>query len=184
MVGIAVAAAREGPAMQHALLDDLPAPIYLTDADGWITFYNRACIDFAGRTPVTGQDRWCVTWRLYSESGTFMPHEDCPMAVAIRERKPVRGIVAVAERPNGTRVTFSPYPTPIQDDSGEFAGAANVLIDVTDLRQADALKAQALRCRRLSQTVTDERTLTTLRLMAEDFEQKARCLLAPREEQL
>jgi PAS domain-containing protein len=41
----------------HALLDDMPAPIYLTDADGWVTFFNRACVDFAGRTPIPGEDR-------------------------------------------------------------------------------------------------------------------------------
>ena len=41
-------------------LDELPAPIYVTDADGVITYYNPACIAFAGRVPALGQDRWCV----------------------------------------------------------------------------------------------------------------------------
>ena len=66
MIDIALGAARKGEAVLHALLNDLPAPIYLTDADGWVTFFNRACIDFAGRTPIPGKDRWCVTWRMDS----------------------------------------------------------------------------------------------------------------------
>src|SRR3954447_901086 len=108
MVGLAVAAARRGPTALQSVLATLPAPIYVTDADGWITFYNQACIQFAGRTPSLGEDRWCVTWKLYGEDGSFLPHEDCPMAVAIKEKRPVRGAVAAAERPDGTRVMFMP----------------------------------------------------------------------------
>ena len=33
------------------LLQALPAAIYTTDAEGRITFFNRACVEFAGRTP-------------------------------------------------------------------------------------------------------------------------------------
>jgi PAS domain S-box-containing protein len=176
LIDVTLAAVRGGNADLQALLDDQPVPIYLTDADGWVTFFNRACIDFAGRAPVPGQDRWCVTWRLHTEAGAPLPHDACPMAVAIRERKRVRGAVAVAERPDGTRVLFTPYPTPIVDEAGTLAGAVNLLIDITDRRQAEAMKAQALRCRRLAQTVSDPKTVRTLSLMAEDYEGKARGL--------
>lgn len=179
MLGLAVNAARSDAAELQRVIDELPAPIYLTDAEGWVTFFNRACIDFAGRTPVPGQDRWCVTWRLHTESGAFLPHEECPMAVAIRENRPVRGAIAVAERPDGTRVMVAPYPTPIVDEDGKLAGAVNLLIDVTDQRQAASLKAQAQRCRRLAQSVGDPRTVQTLTIMAVDYEDKARALKAP-----
>ena len=33
-------------------LDRIAAPLYVTDADGVITYFNPACIGFAGRTPV------------------------------------------------------------------------------------------------------------------------------------
>lgn len=176
--GAVAAAAHAGPDELQALLESQPAPIYLTDADGWVTYFNRACIGFAGRTPVPGEDRWCVTWRLHTESGAFLPHEQCPMAVAIREKKKVRGVVAVAERPDGTRVVFTPYPTPIVDAQGTLSGAVNILIDVTDRRQAGALKAQAQRCRRLAQSVTDSRTVMTLTQMAAEYEAQARELTA------
>ena len=172
---VAAAAHWNGEALQ-ALLDAQPVPIYLTDDDGWITFFNRACINFAGRTPVPGQDRWCVTWRLHTEAGEPLPHDQCPMAVAVRERRRVRGAVAFAERPDGTRVLFAPFPTPIVDETGASAGAVNILVDVTDARQADALRAQALRCRRLASSVSDPQTVNTLTLMAADYENKARTL--------
>ena len=157
----------------QALLEPLPAPVYLTDAQGWVTYSTPACIDFAGRTPAPGQDRWCVTWRLYTEGGAFLPHDQCPMAIAIREKRQLRGLIAVAERPDGTRVLFTPFPTPLFDEAGELIGAVNILIDVTDRRQAQALRAQARRCRRLAQSVTDERTIKALKLMAADYDEKA-----------
>jgi PAS domain-containing protein len=178
MVGVALDAARRGARELHAVLAALPAPIYTTDSEGWITFYNRACIDFAGRTPAVGEDRWCVTWKLYAEDGSFLPHEDCPMAVAIRERRAVRGAVAAAERPDGTRVMFAPYPTPLIGEDGEIVGAVNILIDVTDHRQAGALRAQAMRCRRLAQSLTDREAVETLLAMASEYDAKAESLRA------
>ena len=176
MIAIAMSAAREGPAALEAALAALPAPIYTADADGYVTFFNQACIGFAGRTPEVGKDRWCVTWKLYALDGAPLAHADCPMAVAIRGEHAVRNVVAVAERPDGTRVMFAPYPTPLIDAQGEIAGAVNILIDVTEQRQAGELRAQAQRCRRLAGSVTDQRTTYTLLLMAAEYEDKARSL--------
>lgn len=174
LAAAAIAAARRGGCELQAVIDEAPVPIYLTDADGWITAFNSACIGFAGRTPVAKRDRWCVTWRLHTEAGAALPHEQCPMAVAIKERRPVRGTGAIAERPDGTRIFFTPYPTPIFDEAGDLAGAVNVMIGENARDRADALKAQALRCRRLAQAVSDPQTVQTLTLMAADYEHKAR----------
>lgn len=133
-------------------------------------------MDFAGRTPAPGQDRWCVTWKLFGEDGSPLPHDRCPMAIAIRAKREVRGAIALAERPDGTRVMFTPYPTPLFDEAGEMVGAVNILIDVTDRRQAGALRAQALRCRRLAQSVTDQRAVDTLLGMASEYDAKAKAL--------
>jgi K+-sensing histidine kinase KdpD len=85
-----------------------------------------------------------------------MRHDECPMAIALRENRPVRGYEALAERPDGSRVSFVPYPTPLRDDNGDLIGAVNVLIDVTDRRKAeDALIASA-EALRGSNAVKDE----------------------------
>jgi PAS domain S-box-containing protein len=156
----------------HGVLDELPAPIYTADAEGRVTYWNRACIEFAGREPVLGQDRWCVTWQLYTTSGEPLAHEDCPMAQAIRERQPIRDVVAIAERPDGGRVAFRPYPTPLFDSHGNFTGAVNMLIDVSD-EQAEALTDQANRCRRLADAMYDREASRVLSSMAEGFERTA-----------
>ena len=77
------------------------------------------------------------TWRLYWPDGTPLPHDECPMAVALKTGRPVRGVEAVAERPDGTRVPFMPYPTPLHDASGNVVGAVNMLVDLTERSHAE-----------------------------------------------
>ena len=157
-------------------LEALQAPIYVTDPEGVVTHFNRACVGFTGRAPAVGKDRWCVTWRLYTDEGEFLPHDQCPMAVALRDRRSIRGVTAVAERPDGTRVRFTPFPTPMFGPDGALVGAINVLIDVTDVRQIADLVAQAEKCRRLASKVDDRRTADTLSQMAAEYEAKAAAL--------
>ncbi|WP_201864905.1 PAS domain-containing protein [Microvirga soli] len=112
------------------MLAALPFAVYTTDATGRITFYNEAAVTLWGRRPVLGRDRWCGSWRIYTLNGAPLPHDRCPMVVAIREDRRVRDVTAVAERPDGARVHFRPFPTPLHDASDNLVGAVNVLIDV------------------------------------------------------
>ena len=179
MLDAALAALRTRGSAAKEALDALPAPIYVTDVEGRVTYFNEACVAFAGRRPVIGEDRWCVTWRLYTDDGEFLPHDQCPMAVAVRERRPVRGVEAVAERPDGTRRNFQPFPTPLFDDDGAFAGAVNMLIDISDRKRAAYLAEQAQRCRRLARTIGDTLTVATLTRMADEYESQAGQLERP-----
>jgi PAS domain S-box-containing protein len=49
----------------------------------------------------------------------------------------VRGLEAVAERPDGTRVPFAPFPTPLFRPNGELAGAVNMLMDLSDRKASE-----------------------------------------------
>jgi len=120
------------------LLAAIPAAIYTTDAKGRITYYNEKAVELAGRRPVIGTDEWCVTWKLYWPDGRPLPHDECPMAVALKEGRPIRDAEAVAERPDGTRVPFIPYPTPLRDEKGEIVGAINMLVDISERKQAES----------------------------------------------
>jgi two-component sensor histidine kinase len=79
-----------------------------------------------------------VTHRLYRTDGTPLPHDQCPMAVAVRERRPIRDVEAIAERPDGTRMPFMPFPTPLYDADGNFIGAVNMLVDLTSRKAGEA----------------------------------------------
>ncbi|MBZ9759757.1 PAS domain S-box protein [Mesorhizobium sp. CA8] len=134
---IAEAKIRDSERHLQDLLAAIPAAIYTTDRDGKITYFNEAAVQLAGRTPVIGTDEWCVTWKLYWPDGTPLPHDQCPMAISLREGRPIRGYEAVAERPDGTRVPFIPYPTPMRDAAGNITGAINMLVDVSERKQAE-----------------------------------------------
>jgi PAS domain S-box-containing protein len=94
------------------LLDALPAAVYTTDAAGRITYYNDAAASLWGHRPTLGSSEWCGSWKLFWPDGTPLPHDECPMAVALKEDRAVRGTEAAAERPDGTRVPFIPLPDP------------------------------------------------------------------------
>ncbi len=142
-------------ARYREFIDALGVAVYTTDADGRITFYNEAAAEFWGRKPDLGE-LWCGSWRLFWPDGKPMSHDACPMAVALRENRPVRGGEAVAERPDGSRVTFVPYPTPIRDEDGELVGAVNVLVDVTERHAAEERLRASAESLRASNAVKDE----------------------------
>jgi PAS domain S-box-containing protein len=119
------------------LLAGIPAAIYTTDAQGRITYFNQAAVELAGRTPTIGSDEWCVTCKLFNPDGTRLRHDECPMAVALREGRSIRNAEAIAERPDGTRVPFIPYPTPLRDSAGKIVGAINMLADISERKQAE-----------------------------------------------
>ena len=119
------------------LLEALPAAIYTTDAEGRVTFYNQAAVALAGRRPELGSDRWCVSWRLFWPDGTPMAHDECPMAIALREDRAIRGTELIAERPDGVRIPILPYPSPLHDETGNLVGAVNMLVDVSDRMKAE-----------------------------------------------
>jgi PAS domain S-box-containing protein len=135
-------AARDSERRLREILDALPVALYTTDADGRITYYNEAAVEMSGRRPVLGEDKWCVTWKLAWPDSTPLPHDECPMAVALKEKRAVRGVEAVAERPDGSRVPFIPYPTPLLDSAGEMAGAVNVLVDIGHRKEAETRQRQ------------------------------------------
>ncbi len=132
----AVEAFRKREVGYRDILEDLPVPVYTTDTDGRITYFNKACIIFSGRTPVLGDDQWCVSWKLHSADGKPLPHCECPTALALREGRPLHGIEAVAERPDGTRIDFAAFPTPILAADGECLGAVCMLVEITEQKRA------------------------------------------------
>lgn len=122
---------------------DFRSPVYTTDAEGWLTFYNAAAADLWGYHPELGKTRWCGSWRTYTMEGAVLPLDQCPMAVALRQGTPVRGVQALLERPDGTRIPFIPYPTPLRNAAGVMVAASNVLLRVTRLNWFDSASPTA-----------------------------------------
>ena len=86
----------ESPSYRQ-FLEALGVAVYTTDAAGRITFFNEAAADLWGRRPEIGEE-WCGSWKLYWPDGRPMAHEDCPMAIALKEGAPS---VATRVSPSG-----------------------------------------------------------------------------------
>ena len=127
----------------RGLIKALGVAVYTTDAAGRLTFYNEAAVALWGCRPPLGDARWCGSWRIHRPDGAPMPHEECPMAVALREGRPIRGEEALAERPDGVRVPFAAYPTPLRDDAGQLVGGVNVLVDISKRKAAEVALAES-----------------------------------------
>ncbi len=125
-------------ALPREAIEALPAAIYMTDAEGRLTFFNEAAAALWGCRPELGETKFCGSWKLYWPDGTRLPHDQCPMAMALHQGRPIRGMEAVAERPDGTRISFIPYPTPLFDESGRLTGAVNMLVDISERKRTEA----------------------------------------------
>lgn len=119
------------------LLQALPVAVYTTDALGHITYFNEAAATLWGYCPELGATSWCGSWRLFWPDGRPMGHDQCPMAVALKEGRRIYAAEAIAEHPDGTRTPFLAYPTPVWDRAGVLVGAINTLVDISERKKAE-----------------------------------------------
>lgn len=132
-----------GEFFPQLLLDNLEAAIYTCDADGYITMYNSAAAVLWGREPAIGIDLWCGSWKIYETDGvTQISLDTCPMAVTLKEGRPVNGHEIIIQKPNGERRFVVPYPRPFLDDQRRVTGAINLLVDVTTYKRIEKRAAQ------------------------------------------
>jgi PAS domain S-box-containing protein len=121
------------------LLEALPAATYTCDAGGLITYFNSRAVELWGRAPRLNDpiDRFCGSFKLFASDGKGLRHDECWMALALRDRQSYNGQEIVAERPDGTRATVLAHANPIYDGSGELCGAVNVLVDISDRKRLE-----------------------------------------------
>lgn len=129
-------ARKEGERLYRQLLEQLPAAIYTCDAAGKIQLFNDMAVELWGRVPRVGEDLWCGSYRIYRSDGTPLPHEESPVAQVIREGRALEVPPWIVERPDGTRRHVQPYPRPLMDSQGKVIGALNMLVDITQQREA------------------------------------------------
>jgi two-component sensor histidine kinase len=65
--------------------------------------------------------------------------------MALKESRPIRGMEAIAERPDGARIPFIPYPTPLYDQNGRLVGAVNMLVDISEQKHTETQQAMLVR---------------------------------------
>jgi PAS domain S-box-containing protein len=96
---------------------------------------------------------------LHWPDGTPLPYDERPMALTLKQKRPIGGSEAIGERPDGERVSFIPHSTPLFDSTGAFVGAVNTLVDITERGAAE---------QRIRETEARHRTLAAIVESSED----------------
>ena len=127
-----------GDELLRSLTEMLPAAVSANDAEFRVLWCNRAMLELTGAEPVPGSDGFSLRLNLFLPDGTALPPEASPIAVAFRERRAVRGIELLVEKPDGRRTPFLAYATPVHDAAGKFSGTINMLVDIAGRRESEA----------------------------------------------
>ena len=121
------------------LVELLPVAVYVCNADGVITQFNRHCVTIWGREPRCGdlRERFNGAHKIFLPDGTPLAHEDTPVAEVLRSGLPLRNKELVIERPDGSRITVLVNPIPLWNHTGKIIGAVNCMVDITDRKKME-----------------------------------------------
>src|SRR6476659_1675182 len=99
---------RESEERYRTLFELGPVAVYSIDASGVIRNFNRRAAELWGREPALGDtdERFCGSFKLFRPDGSFMPHNESPMAEVVDGRiEAAHDAEVIIERPDGSRVT-------------------------------------------------------------------------------
>src|SRR4029077_8052354 len=133
-------AIRRSEERYRALFNLGPMAVYTIDTSGVIQEYNRQAAELWGREPALGDtdERFCGSFKMFRPDGSFMPHEQCPMAEVVSGKiTAAHDAEVVIERPDGSRVTVLVNIRPLKNNQGEVIGAINCFYDITERNRAE-----------------------------------------------
>jgi len=104
----------------------LATPVFLVDEDGALEYYNEPAEELLGqRYEETGQiplEVWGKLWTPTHPDGRPLDPEELPMAVAVRDRRPVQGTISIRGL-DGTDRQLTVTALPLEAEDGAHLGA-------------------------------------------------------------
>jgi PAS domain-containing protein len=119
-----------GPPIELLLLKQvsgyLAMPVFLVDEDGGLEYYNEPAEELLGlRYEETGQiplETWGKLWAPTDTDGRQLAPDELPVAMAVRERRPVLGEISI-RRPDGSHRQLTITALPFEAADGSHLGA-------------------------------------------------------------
>jgi len=164
---------RKSERRYKTLFDLVPVAVYTCDADGIIQEYNRRAVELWGHDPErNGEEaRFCGSHKIYYPDDRPMPHEEYPLARALRgEKLTPKDLEIVVERPGGEKRHVISAPKVVTDQRGNIVGAINCLFDITERKQAET---GVMRLAAIVQSSHDAIAAKTLNGIITDWNQSA-----------
>lgn len=127
----------------QAILDSAGEGIYGLDAEGRVTFGNKAAEDILGwqTGEVLGQKGHDVHHHTYADGSTY-PHEECPIYAVLTDGEVHRVDDEVFWRSDGSAVPVEYSSTPILED-GKPVGAVVIFRDISERKELEAQRQTA-----------------------------------------
>lgn len=150
------------PSLVLALAEQIPAGIALHEEDGTLVAMNGAMERLLGMRP-----NQPVEYRLRA-AGSSEVGDDCPLSRALRGEV-VRQGDFVLDRPDEGARLVSASAVPLRNGEGVVTGGVLMLVDLTELRSAEALEKQVL-----GMVTHDLRNpLSAIRMLAQQLDRAA-----------
>ncbi|MEO6233447.1 MAG: PAS domain-containing protein [Ferruginibacter sp.] len=103
-------------------IHNLTDAVYICDADGYITLYNKAAADLWGREPETGKELYSGALKLAQKNGNDLQLENYPIVITLKEHKPIHGAEVIIKRQDGECRHVVQYSSPTFDVLGNLTG--------------------------------------------------------------
>jgi PAS domain S-box-containing protein len=133
-------------ALDPAVLEAIPAAVYICAADGAIVRFNRRAVELWGRVPEIGDtdERFYGSFHVHDLKGRSLPHARTPMAIALRTGRPQSDKEVVIERPDGSRIVASVQVDTLKDRYGRVQGAISCFQDITARKRTEESLARRM----------------------------------------
>ena len=139
----------------RVLCDALPVAAFVCDANAVIQYYNQRAAELWGRHPVTGEEQYCGSLKLWLPDGARLLPARSPMMEVLRTGKARRNVELLIERPDGSRLPVIANFCALVDSNGKTTGVVISFDDISERkRSADQLASQVRRQMLLSETAT------------------------------
>lgn len=121
--------------LNRQLADCLSVPVFITDTEGHLIFYNEPAEQVLGtRFEETGElrvEQWGTMFKQSDEQGRPLPTEQLPLVRTLKDQSP-HHLTFRIERIDGKAEKISVTAYPIIGRAGSFLGAVAIFWEVKD----------------------------------------------------